>query len=631
MSRLVSRNNVLRLVLVLFVASFITAIYATSSSRLGGRVPVVLAEAGGVVDVQIDDGSGSLVFTPAECQTQIASLSQCTTTLEVVNAGGTDSAEFEYSIDVWADTNGVDNGDMGYHDDDFSACYNVTLVKGGTPNMTATKPHVGPLFGDSLQLGQSKEWSLALAVKGDNSCQGATTTVIVAVLASDVPGFFDDIKPVPTLVPSPSVVAVAESPTVTEETPGPAYEIEDDEQAQAPVETVTETATPEPTSTATPRPATPTLVPATAVVPVATATPSPTPSPTAEVSKKPGREDGPNFLTQEIPSPSAISTNVKVVATNFTLSLLALCVILVATTVFNSTLEENAIEIGVVMNRLTGPTTRVGKVLGWIDLDDEDDDRPGWLASLLKPLGIVAITALIYTALEPDFGFNNETLTLTVALMAGIAMSTFLYEGGQVFWSSKRYRTPAAMRVYPMAIVIAVVSVLMTKFVSLHPGVIFGFVTAATIFPRGAMSPKEKGMIVLVPLVGLLATSIIAFLLIEPLRAYSVEHPGVWNALPETVAIALFVGGAQSALLILIPVTFNDGEKIWEWNKLVWFAIALPASFLFFHVMINSGGDYGDIVDNGKALTLLITAFTFLGVAGLTWLYFRIRFGPGEN
>ena len=89
----------------------------------------------------------------------------------------------------------------------------------------------------------------------------------------------------------------------------------------------------------------------------------------------------------------------KVVATNLTLSPpLALCVILVATTVFILRWRRTPSEIGVVINRLTGPpTTRAGRS-GWIDLHDEDDDRPGWLASLLKPLGIVAITALIYTA-----------------------------------------------------------------------------------------------------------------------------------------------------------------------------------------------------------------------------------------
>ena len=44
--------------------------------------------------------------------------------------------------------------------------------------------------------------------------------------------------------------------------------------------------------------------------------------------------------------------------------------------------------------------------------------------------------------------------------------------------------------------------------------------------------------------------------------------------------------------------------------------------------MINSSGDYGDIAQNTAAITLLGTSFAFLGTASLTWLYFRLRYGP---
>ena len=47
--------------------------------------------------------------------------------------------------------------------------------------------------------------------------------------------------------------------------------------------------------------------------------------------------------------------------------------------------------------------------------------------------------------------------------------------------------------------------------------------------------------------------------------------------------------------------------------------------------MVNSSGDYSDIIDSGQSRTLLITSVTFLGVAALTWLYFRIRFGPDDD
>ena len=144
----------------------------------------------------------------------------------------------------------------------------------------------------------------------------------------------------------------------------------------------------------------------------------------------------------------------------------------------------------------------IWRTFGW--LEGGDDRTPGWLSRALKPLDIVLLTGLIYSLLEPGFGLNSTTLILLVSMVAGISMSTFLFEGGQVFWSTKRYETPAVMRIYPLAIVIAALSVLLTKLVDLQPGVIFGFVTAAAILPRASISPRDRGMIVLVPVLGLL-------------------------------------------------------------------------------------------------------------------------------
>lgn len=629
MSGLVSRTNLLRFLLVLLVAAFMVAIYTASPSRLGGRVPVVMAEVGGVVDVQINDASGTFVFTPAQCHTQIASLSQCATSLLVSNVGGSNSVHFEYSVEIWADADGVDSGDPGSAGDTLSSCFTVSLSQGILAAPAPTASRVGPIFGYLIHLNESHDWRARVAVKPDNACQGATTTVIIAVTASDIPSFFDGIR-TPTVAPSPSPSAAPPTATPEPEATLAPSTGGGDEVAQVP-EQQPETPTPQvtPTTSPTPRPGTPTAVPATpTIVPAAIATPAPTEEPTPEpvVESLPGRADGPNFLVQRIPGPSSVSTDVKVIATNITLSLIALTIILVATTMFNATLEENAVELSLLMNRLSGGAQGIGRTLGWVDQADVNE-HPGMLGTLLKPMIIVGITALIYAALEPSFGFNDSTLILIVALMAGIATTTFLFEGGQVFWSSKRYQTPASMRVYPLAIVIAIASVLLTRFADLHPGIIFGFVTAAAIFPRGGkMNPRDRGMIVLVPLASLIVMSILAFFLIEPFRDYAASHDGVWYALPETIAIALFVGGAQGSLLILIPVTFNDGEKIWAWNKLVWLALALPASFMFFHIMVNSEGDFGDLTESGLGgFTLLIASAVFLGVSFLTWQYFRMR------
>jgi hypothetical protein len=158
----------------------------------------------------------------------------------------------------------------------------------------------------------------------------------------------------------------------------------------------------------------------------------------------------------------------------------------------------------------------------------------------------------------------------------------------------------------------------------LHPGIIFGFVTAAALFPRGDMTRDAQGKIIALPLALLMMVSLVAFLLIDPLRDFRNENPGVWATLPETIAVAVFVGGAQSALLILIPFTFNDGEKIWQWSKLIWFLLAVPAAFAFFHVLVNED-DFGALVDDTNAVTLVAVCVGVLAISAATWLFFRLR------
>ena len=131
-------------------------------------------------------------------------------------------------------------------------------------------------------------------------------------------------------------------------------------------------------------------------------------------------------------------------------------------------------------------------------------------------------------------------------------------------------------------------------------------------------------MMVLVPLLGLMVISVLAFLLIDPMRELSRDNPGVLWQLPETIAVALFVGGAGSALLILLPVTFNDGERIWKWNKIIWFALALPAFFAFFHVLVNDD-EFGDLVKQTNTLALIGVCVVVLAVSLVTWLYFKLR------
>jgi hypothetical protein len=609
-------------------------------------------------------------FDPPSCNVLIGTGDVCTDILTVQNTG----IEFTYTISAWVDSNATDDGPAGPEGDALMPCFNIHLTQDtGAGQPVGNDSGQGPFGPLPLAVGGEDVWRLDANLDDDNACQGLTGTLFVHVSAvgvaaeptetptdvptetpTDVPTETPTDVPTetPTDVPTPTPTEVpTETPTdVPTETPTevPAAtststpvgdEVLAATEVPTSVPTAVPTVVPTPAETPVPEPtesapafteevlgevetATPGATPAATSPATNTPTPTPTPSPTPTQEVAAARVDlGPpeTFLTQ-VPGFGELSTSLAVIGTNLFLALLALLILLMATTMFNATLKENAEDFEAALGRIAvvPQVATISGAFGWLTRPETGSNA--WL-SRLKPAVIVLLTAGIYAALDPDFGLNNQTLVLVTALIAGIAGVTFLYEGGQVLWSTRRYETPAAMRIYPVAILIAVACVALTKVTDLHPGIIFGFVTAAAIFPRTALSKREEGLLIIVPLTMLMLVSLAAFLLIDPLREFSESNPGVWATLPETIAVALFVGGAESALLILIPFRFNDGEKVWAWNKALWFAFAIPATFAFFHVLVNDE-DLGGLTGNARTLKLLAVCIAVLGIAVMTWAYF---------
>ncbi len=361
-------------------------------------------------------------------------------------------------------------------------------------------------------------------------------------------------------------------------------------------------------------------VPAAAPAPVVIVVPTPTSAPSGQSISLPVSLPGGVF--DDVPGLLDLSTSIAVIGTNLFLSLLVIACLLLATTIFNATLKENEFVLTAAPMALVAPVLQV----------------PGSIASSVPPLArvlaglkplrlllLLVATAAIYGALDPSFGWNTTSAVLFISLAVGLAATTFLYEGAAVLLSSKRFGVPAEMKVFPLALLIAAVSVILSRVTGFHPGVIFGFVSAAAISGHG--DRRHQGLIVWLPLCGLLAVSLLALVLISPLRDWGNGSTSVWATLPETIAIAIFVGGAQSVLLTLVPLTFNDGRRVWEWSKIAWLALSLPACFVFFHSLVNSDSDMADLSGGAHFGKVLVAAFAILVAAIAVWLFFKIRTG----
>ena len=330
----------------------------------------------------------------------------------------------------------------------------------------------------------------------------------------------------------------------------------------------------------------------------------------------------PEFVAS-VPGPDEISTDPEVIGTNMFLALFVILAFAFTSTLFNQTLEENRRQIEGWVGRFFTPFRRITSLVeqryGVVAA------RQPWVRRFVGPAVILVLTGLIYGFLSPDFGFNTKSVVLFVSMLIGVGAITYVYKGGQALFTTRRLRTRAGVKLYGVALVIAAGCVLLSRLVDFQPGFLYGSVAAYTLLAPAALDRRQSGQTVFFPAVALLALSVIAWLLVIPLREVTQGSDAWWVALPEGAAAAVFVAGLEGLFFNMIPLSFMDGAKIAQWNRLLWFLMFGVAGFLFWHVLLNQEGVYLHALPERKVVAALgLLAFYSIVTLG-TWAYFRQR------
>lgn len=426
-------------------------------------------------------------------------------------------------------------------------------------------------------------------------------------------------SPSPTPTPTATATATATpartatpppSPATTTAPPPPATS----GAVAAAVPSPTPSSTPRGTSTATPVPTLTTTAVASATASAPPAARPPAGGPTAPESPKPEVNEATSDFVADFPSFAELSMSPITIATNLAMSLGLLFLILLAATIFNQTLEENHGALARIFGRFAGP---FGFLLG------RDATGDGNRAASLVRLGVILlIVAAIYSGLDSEFGFNKSTAALVISMTLGVGLLTLLYEGAQVLVAPRAIGTTGRLEPLPVGIIVAGVSVLITRVTDLHPGIVLG-VVAGAIVPTS--DPRDQGRLVFVAVVGVLILSLVSLALVDGFREFGSTHAtDWWAAIPETVAVTLFIGGIEGLLLNMLPVEFMEGRALWEWSKLAWLGVAATVTFLFFHVVVNRTDSYNEVAEETGVRALFIVCAVSLLLAGAFWLACRL-------
>jgi hypothetical protein len=385
-------------------------------------------------------------------------------------------------------------------------------------------------------------------------------------------------------------------------------------QAPTPTPTSTPTATPSPTPSGSPT-ASPTAL-------AATQEPRPeaTQAPAVVVEETAGENARPELL-QNIPRFSDIVTSPGVVSTNLGLAIGTVLVLLATAAIFNTTLEENDHLIRGWLEKIS--SVFAGPVSGFHILGDTLSHAP-WMRIFVGPLVVIVLAGLLYALEEPSFGFNEASVILTLSFIVTFVVLTYVWDGGQLMVTNA-YKLPGTIRIFPAGLVIAILCVAATRIQGFQPGLVFGFVAAHALTAEVVMTPKQKGMQILWPSLALLAVCLIAWAALGPARDLAQDGDTMWAALPEAIAVGLFLAGIQSLFLMMIPIKFMDGHKLMSWNKLVWAAITVTSGFIFWHAMMNEEKEALNALSQTGAATFAILIVGSLGIALATYAFFWWR------
>lgn len=329
-------------------------------------------------------------------------------------------------------------------------------------------------------------------------------------------------------------------------------------------------------------------------------------------------------MIRSVPSLADISVTPAVASTNLVLAILTLVVLILTAAIFNQTLEDNERRIHYLVGRVSRPFAAILSAGSTVATPGIGPWR--FIRAIVPPALVLALAAFIYGLEEPGAGFNNRTLVLFITYLGVFAAVTYAYDGTQ-WLMSRRYHVPAVVRIFPIGVVVAIFAVILTRITGFQPGLMYGFVAAHALVAPAQLTEEQEGKEAFFPSLALLAASIIAYLLVGPLRDVAEDSHHWWAAIPEGIAAGLFVAGLESLFFQLIPIQFMDGAKLLRWNKLAWLSLALVSGFLFWEVLLNDDKQSLNAVEHTRTVVALIVIVSCLVATVLLWAFFR-ALGP---
>ncbi len=337
-------------------------------------------------------------------------------------------------------------------------------------------------------------------------------------------------------------------------------------------------------------------------------------------------------LFSEVPVPQQLSTEPRVIGAN---ALLAIFMMLI----FGTTSS-------MLSNMLRDEEPRIQAWLRWMGVRD----LAGWMKSiggwtlsrgvrrgcLTLPLValIFAIYGIIFAYLQEGTSiFSREGIFLAMTLAFSVGLVSFSGDIARRI-VARWWRQKSWFSLYPVNLLMAVATVIVSRVVNLSPGIVFGTPGGANIEDPPDPQKQERIeralafttvlVLAIFGTVGWIATAVVVNLLDAPFEARIAPVMGSFLSAITNLGLAVFLIALETSFFELMPIAYSSARPIFRWNKLVWGAAFLPVAFLFAHAILNP--EYG-FLESFMESDIRFVWFMMLALMILTaglWFYFNV-------
>lgn len=323
-----------------------------------------------------------------------------------------------------------------------------------------------------------------------------------------------------------------------------------------------------------------------------------------------GEERGvtsPTVFTNELPPMGENRVPPQVLGIGVGLAILLALLVSIPAEVLQSTISEN-----------------YGRLFGWMaPVNRRMQDVNHWLEAKrwhrwLGASASILVTAVVLSFSDPDFGLDLASLRLLGAMTISLAIVNLIPLGMAALEADRRWDADSLPMAMPGTILIAAVSVVVSRLGGLEPGLIFGIVVGISYSIH--LTTRRAGQLVIVQFAGLAGVGLLAWLAYDLIGPAAPGDSG-WHMLLREVLSATALDALVAPAIVMLPLTFLDGRSVWRWSKAIWVAIYALAAMLLAFIALPIARDVDEVPSGVSGWLIALGIFT--AVAVVVWIGLR--------